>query len=115
MQEYIGYVGLVCGIAALAIVPWIMVALKAMAVENRWYLPAFEAKYVGVALMALVGYFLTVLTIVGFHQHMLEANFTIGFLYGTSGEKISREVFRIGEVALAYVKKLRSRGMNSSR
>jgi hypothetical protein len=38
---------------------------------------------------------------------MLEASYAIGFLYGTSGEKISREVFRIGEVAQAYVKKLR--------
>jgi len=107
MQEYMGYIGLVSGIAALAIVPWIMVALKAMAVENRWYFPPFEAKYVGVALLALLGYGLTALTIAGFHQHMLEAGYATGFLYGTSGEKISREVFRIGEVAQAYVKKLR--------
>jgi hypothetical protein len=107
MQEYMGYIGLICGVAALAVVPWIMVALKAMAVENRWYLPPFEAKYVGVALLALTGYGLTLLTVADFHLHMLDANFTVGFLYGTSGEKISREVFRIGEVVLAYLKKLR--------
>ena len=107
MQEYVGYIGLVSGIAALAIVPWLMIAVKALTVENRWYLPPFEAKYAGVAILALLGYGLTVLAIEGFHQHMLEASYAIGFLYGTSGEKISRELFRIGEVAQAYVVRLR--------